>query len=161
MLCITIMYDSTRSQTSTQMLLSLLVLSLFLLPLPGAMLQLAKACLGTAQSKHFVHWIDGPVLSLHKYICRSRSSVRVSTAGVVQANAVSLSAELPQIEGGTQKVLYPSSAKAGSDLQVRFGQRNPQPVFQMLNDMLELQRVSVYICHPTSSATVPCRLHAD
>ena len=40
------------------------------------------------------------------------------SANVVQANAVSLSAELPQIEGGSQKVLYPSSAKAGSDLQV-------------------------------------------
>ena len=36
----------------------------------------------------------------------------------LQANAVHLSAGLPHIAGGTQKVLYPSSAKAGSDLQV-------------------------------------------
>ena len=40
---------------------------------------------------------------------------------LVQANAVSLSAGLPHIEAGNQKVLYPSSAKAGSDLQVRVG----------------------------------------
>ncbi|KAK9804422.1 hypothetical protein WJX72_011920 [[Myrmecia] bisecta] len=33
------------------------------------------------------------------------------------ANAVHLSAEIPKIEGGNMRVLYPSSAKAGSDLQ--------------------------------------------
>lgn len=36
-----------------------------------------------------------------------------------RANAVTLSAELPQLPGGNNRVLYPSSSKAGSDLQVR------------------------------------------
>ncbi len=35
-----------------------------------------------------------------------------------KANAVHLSAELPEIEGGCKEVLYPASVKAGSDLQV-------------------------------------------
>ena len=35
-----------------------------------------------------------------------------------QANAVHLAAELPVLEGGSMQVLYPSSAKAGTDLQV-------------------------------------------
>lgn len=37
----------------------------------------------------------------------------------LQANAVHLSAELPVLEGGNMQVLYPSSVKAGTDLQVR------------------------------------------
>lgn len=40
-----------------------------------------------------------------------------------KANAVSLSAELPHVPGGTERVLYPSSAKAGSDLQTGLTQR--------------------------------------
>ena len=36
----------------------------------------------------------------------------------LQANAVSLASGLPHIDGGNNCVLYPSSAKAGSDLQV-------------------------------------------
>lgn len=35
-----------------------------------------------------------------------------------QANAVHLASELPHVEGGNARVLYPSSAKAGSDLEV-------------------------------------------
>lgn len=36
----------------------------------------------------------------------------------LQANAVHLSAELPVLEGGSMRVLYPASVKAGTDLQV-------------------------------------------
>ena len=56
----------------------------------------------------------------------------------MQANAVSLSAELPQIEGGTQKVLYPSSAKASSDLQVGICAHELHPELQIWDDQLEL-----------------------
>ncbi|KAL3159027.1 hypothetical protein ABBQ32_011027 [Trebouxia sp. C0010 RCD-2024] len=62
------------------------------------------------------------------------------------ANAVSLSAELPCIEGGTQNVLYPSSAKAGSDLQtglknrgfevVRLNTYDTQPVTHVEESVL-------------------------
>lgn len=36
-----------------------------------------------------------------------------------KANAVHLSAELPEVVGGSKRVLYPASVKAGTDLQVR------------------------------------------
>lgn len=35
-----------------------------------------------------------------------------------KANAVHLSAELPEVPGGNKRVLYPASVKAGTDLQV-------------------------------------------
>lgn len=76
------------------------------------MLRLAKTHLAGAQSQHSVHVNAQALLLLQP------------TANIVQANAVSLSAELPQIEGGTQRVLYPSSAKAGSDLQVGSGSKH-------------------------------------
>lgn len=37
---------------------------------------------------------------------------------MAQANAVHLSAELPLLHDRAHRVLYPASAKAGSDLQV-------------------------------------------
>ena len=35
-----------------------------------------------------------------------------------KANAVHFSAELPEVQGGSKRVLYPASVKAGTDLQV-------------------------------------------
>ena len=37
----------------------------------------------------------------------------------LQANAVHLAAQLPEVWSGSGRILYPASAKAGSDLQVR------------------------------------------
>lgn len=56
-----------------------------------------------------------------------------------KANAVSLSAGLPHIEGGSQRVLYPSSAKAGSDLQTGLMQRD-----------FEVIRLNTYDTRPVS-----------
>ena len=69
-----------------------------------------------------------------------RTMPSTNNAVIVQANAVSFSAELPRIDGGTQKVLYPSSAKAGSDLQVGCC-REPHAVWHD-----ELDSLSICVC---------------
>ena len=56
----------------------------------------------------------------------------------LQANAVSLASGLPHIDGGNNCVLYPSSAKAGSDLQV----------------MLVQNRVHTLMCNCTCDQTL-------
>ncbi len=41
--------------------------------------------------------------------------------GRLQANAVHLAAQLPEVPGGCRGVLYPASVKAGTDLQASTG----------------------------------------
>lgn len=47
-----------------------------------------------------------------------RPHALTKTVMLGQANAVHLASELPHVEGGNGRILYPSSAKAGSDLEV-------------------------------------------
>ena len=76
----------------------------------------------------------------------------------MQANAVSLSAELPQIEGGTQKVLYPSSAKAGSDLQVGSSRNCIFNSKCVTSNLLELQRLFVYVLFLLQECHADCHM---
>lgn len=154
-------YNFTTSQTLTQWLPSASSLS----------------AIGVAASLARCHAADTPGMAGYSAVKALRAEARrpssvlaqacllqllqqMSRADVVQANAVSLSAELPQIEGGTQKVLYPSSAKAGSDLQVHNGVRNSNPFFQCCMTCLNSATCLCTYCHPTSAARVLGRIDA-